>query len=76
VRPDTNGGKSDGDWGVDGRKALVSYRGKEGGDYYYGKSPSASRNERPLITVQIMFLLLTIIMRKFMMPLPRGSYDG
>lgn len=39
VRPDANGdrGKGDGDWAVDGRKALVSYKGKEGGDYYYGK---------------------------------------
>ncbi len=22
---------------VDGRKALISYKGKEGGDHYYGK---------------------------------------
>ncbi|TVY71421.1 Kinesin-related protein [Lachnellula suecica] len=39
VRPDANGdrGKGDGDWGVDGRKAFISYRGKEAGEYYYGK---------------------------------------
>jgi centromeric protein E len=41
VRPDAgttgSGGKSDGDWMIDGRKSLVSYRGKEAGEYYYGK---------------------------------------
>lgn len=39
VRPDAgaNGSsKTDGEWMVDGRKSLVGYRGKEGGDYYYG----------------------------------------
>lgn len=37
MRPDANGdkGKADREWGIDGRKALVAYRGKEGGDYYY-----------------------------------------
>lgn len=38
VRPDAGGrdNKSDGEWMVDGRKALVAYGGKEGGDYFYG----------------------------------------
>ena len=39
VRPDAQGhdhGKADGEWMVDGRKSLIGYRGKEGGDYYYG----------------------------------------
>jgi centromeric protein E len=40
VRPDAGagaGGKTEGgEWMVDGRRALVAYRGKEGGDYYYG----------------------------------------
>lgn len=38
VRPDVSGGenKSEGEWMVDGRRSLVAYRGKEGGDYYYG----------------------------------------
>jgi centromeric protein E len=40
VRPDAgaNGqpSKTDGEWMVDGRRSLVAYRGKEGGDYYYG----------------------------------------
>ncbi|RAL63235.1 hypothetical protein DID88_004313 [Monilinia fructigena] len=39
VRPDNNShgdnNKSDGEWLVDGRRSLVAYRGKEGGDYYY-----------------------------------------
>lgn len=39
VRPDANsgnGGKSEGEWMVDGRRSLVAYRGKEGGDHYFG----------------------------------------
>jgi hypothetical protein len=28
---------------VDGRQSLISYRGKEGGEYYYGKTPSVDR---------------------------------
>ncbi|RFU24428.1 hypothetical protein B7463_g11903, partial [Scytalidium lignicola] len=38
VRPDAGASehsKSDGEWMVDGRRALVAYRSKEGGDYYY-----------------------------------------
>lgn len=38
VRPDAGGGdKPDGEWAVDARKSLITYNGKEGGDYYYGK---------------------------------------
>lgn len=39
VRPDAGGQdhKTDGEWMVDGRKSLVAYKGKEGGDYFYGK---------------------------------------
>ena len=40
VRPDAGAtgqpSKTDGEWMVDGRRSLVAYRGKEGGDYYYG----------------------------------------
>ncbi|KAI0999537.1 hypothetical protein K3495_g8661 [Podosphaera aphanis] len=39
VRPDagtSTAGKTEGEWMVDGRRSLVAYRGKEGGDYYYG----------------------------------------
>ncbi|KAE8147644.1 kinesin family protein [Aspergillus avenaceus] len=38
VRPDVNGTetpKANGEWNVDGRKSLISYSGKEGGDYFY-----------------------------------------
>ncbi|KAI1374146.1 kinesin-domain-containing protein [Hypoxylon crocopeplum] len=38
VRPDAGGNgnhKPEGEWMVDGRKSLIAYRGREGGDYYY-----------------------------------------
>ncbi|KAF4981536.1 hypothetical protein FDECE_17677 [Fusarium decemcellulare] len=37
VRPDSNGnnGSPEGEWMVDGRKSLISFRGKDGGDHYY-----------------------------------------
>ncbi|TLS28264.1 hypothetical protein PpBr36_00178 [Pyricularia pennisetigena] len=38
VRPDAGSndhGRTEGEWLVDGRKSLISYRGKEGGDYFY-----------------------------------------
>ena len=39
VRPDEGGDlKSEGEWMVDGRRSLVAFKGKEGGDYYYGPS--------------------------------------
>ena len=40
VRPDANSdhGSPDGEWMVDGRTSLIAYRGKEGGDHYYGTS--------------------------------------
>lgn len=38
VRPDAGAQdqRPDGEWMVDGRKSLIGYHGKEGGDYYYG----------------------------------------
>ncbi|KAK7398715.1 Kinesin-like protein kip2 [Neonectria punicea] len=37
VRPDAgnNSGHPEGEWMVDGRKSLISYRGKDGGDHFY-----------------------------------------
>ncbi|KAF1815489.1 kinesin-domain-containing protein [Eremomyces bilateralis CBS 781.70] len=37
VRPDVghDGQKSELEWMVDGRRSLISYRGREGGEYYY-----------------------------------------
>lgn len=40
VRPDGSGhdhSKTENEWMVDARKSLISYGGKEGGDYYYGE---------------------------------------
>lgn len=38
VRPDVGGDRSSArDWLVDGRQSLIAFRGREGGDYYYGK---------------------------------------
>jgi centromeric protein E len=40
VRPDVpsnEASKSELEWMVDGRRSLISYRGKEGGEYVYGK---------------------------------------
>jgi centromeric protein E len=40
VRPDVSGqdpSRAEGEWMVDGRRSLVAYRGKEGGDYHYGE---------------------------------------
>lgn len=45
VRPDASGSgdrKAEGEWMVDGRRSLVAYKGREGGDYYYGESVSKS----------------------------------
>ena len=40
VRPDPSAEKTSGkDWMVDSRQSLVAYKGREGGDYYYGKRP-------------------------------------
>ena len=42
VRPD-NGSKEtkqESEWEVDGKKALIVYKGREGGDYLYGRSHS------------------------------------
>lgn len=40
IRPDAPGnenGRNAGEWHIDGRKSMVSYRGKDGGNYFYGK---------------------------------------
>lgn len=40
VRPDiamSENSKPQGEWMVDGRRSLISFHGKEGGDYYYGR---------------------------------------
>lgn len=38
IRPDAGSEKNSGkDWLIDARRSLVAYKGKEGGDYYYGR---------------------------------------
>lgn len=39
VRPDTGAkdSKQEADWVVNNKQALIAFRGKEGGDYYYGE---------------------------------------
>lgn len=52
VRPDAAGSgdqKSEGEWMVDGRRSLVSYRGRERGDYYFGRWKHDSTTESWLI---------------------------
>ena len=56
VRPDAKQGsrnegewtRSEGEWMVDGRKSLIAYRGREGGDYYYGLLYSTINMPLPL----------------------------
>lgn len=40
VRPDAGAkdSKQEPDWEVSGKRALISYRGRDGGDHYYGMS--------------------------------------
>jgi len=64
VRPDANGqdhSKTEGEWMVEGRKSLVSYKGKEGGDYYYGEISLFILQSAEANIVQIMFSRPTII---------------
>lgn len=54
VRPDNALGQSnpEGEWMVDGRKSLIAYKGKEGGDYIYGMymcTKAAPASKRTLV---------------------------
>ena len=65
VRPDAGGNnKAEGEWLVDGRQSLVSYRGKEGGDHYYGNKLKSYLTEATN-TPQITFLRRAITTPKF-----------
>jgi centromeric protein E len=50
VRPDVVKDKQQEiEWEINGKRSLVSYRGKEGGDYYYGNvPPHEARVSEPL----------------------------
>ena len=59
IRPDSsNKGDtvSKGDWMVDGRRSLVGFRGREGGDYFYGKILQCKRRSK-----RVCFVLTLII---------------
>lgn len=61
VRPDTSGKDQnpEGEWMVDGRKSLISYKGKEGGDHTYGMFANVPQHRLSRLTPQTMYLLLT-----------------
>ncbi|KAE8417788.1 kinesin motor domain-containing protein [Aspergillus pseudocaelatus] len=61
VRPDVHGtetSKTNSEWAVDARHSLITFSGKEGGDYYYGNnSPSANLSAQRLTLIfQIMVM--------------------
>ena len=82
VRPDAGGDRtSSKDWLVDSRQSLVAYRGREGGDYYYGMLKSAPKTQvdvRLLIanttSLQTMSSPHTIKTTKFTMLVRSGLY--
>jgi centromeric protein E len=54
VRPDAAGSdqnKPEGEWMVDGRKSLIAYHGKEGGDYVYGSFFSREDNSARIMQI-------------------------
>ena len=56
IRPDAGAEKSSGkDWMVDSRQSLVAYRGREGGDYYYGKLLDFNRSTSANVKVDNVF---------------------
>lgn len=72
VRPDAGNNENsntEGEWMVDGRKSLISYGGKEGGDYYYGEDArnQGHDSQAKLLThSQIMSLQRTTTTRESM----------
>ena len=82
VRPDINTSetpRNHGEWFVDGRQSLISHRGKDGGDYYYGESRYRIQLRSLMTNVsmeQIMFSLHMRIMPKFTIQLPKGWSGG
>lgn len=81
VRPDANGGdnsKTGGEWLVDGRQGLVSFRGKEGGDYLYGENLPSGLISGTVIDIhsQIMSSLLMNITPRSTIPRPSAWSGG
>ena len=79
VRPDGSGGETSrnhGEWAVDGRQSLISYRGKEGGDYYYGECTPFVNCDGELTASKITSSRRTKIMRGFMTPRQNAWFGG
>jgi centromeric protein E len=74
VRPDNNSGgetpRNHGEWSVDSRQSLISYRGKEGGDYCYGMNTTLVNSQSRELTSQIMSLIPKKTTPKFTIPPP------
>ena len=64
VRPDANGGEitKAAEWMVDGRQGVISYNGREGGDYSYGKNIRAVLFElyKEILSLTSPFFLLLV----------------
>ena len=81
VRPDPSGNDSnraEGEWLVDGRSSLVAYKGREGGDHYYGQynTPRSMLSIVRLIQrgCQITYSHHMTIMHAYMIPLLRDWF--
>lgn len=50
VRPDSGAkdNKPEVDWVVNNKQSLIAFRGKEGGDYYYGRLHCMPNSVEPL----------------------------
>jgi hypothetical protein len=69
VRPDSGAGEQnseDGEWMVDGRRSLISYRGKEGGDHIYGMFTDCQLHRQPANFGQTTYSHLTMATHVFM----------
>lgn len=87
VRPDASGSetsRTNGEWALDGRKGVIAYRGKEGGDYSYGKYFLSVWKQRQIgreedladVASQIMFSQLMSKTPRSTIPLRNASYGG
>jgi hypothetical protein len=79
VRPDGSGGETSrnhGEWAVDGRQSLISYRGKEGGDYYYGECTPSLNCNGDLTAGKITSSQRMRIMPRFMILRQNGLFGG
>lgn len=85
--PDASGSetsRTNGEWALDGRKGVIAHRGKEGGDYSYGKYFLSVWKQRQIgreedladVASQIMFSQLMSKTPRSTIPLRNASYGG